>query len=248
MDWKILRKIIFFFTASCLFLFIILLSLAIFYYPGGSRFDYTVVGFDFLNTFVSDLGRNIALNGEENSISQIFFMIGITIMGLSQIYYFCNLPFEIRNKKSSFILTIIGSTIGLVSCILYIAIAYNPWDVNSDLHNKLIYSAAPLLCIAAIIITLAIFLDKQFSKFQGYIFLLLVILFVIFAFATAIGTTLPNQIKWNFRILGHTILIYAEAILFGIVSICMYKHIQTINKHSSRVLQEKDVSIIQAKI
>ncbi|HUT82080.1 MAG TPA: hypothetical protein VMZ29_12840 [Candidatus Bathyarchaeia archaeon] len=248
MNWKIIRKTIFIFTSTCLFLFLILLSLAIFYYPGGSRFDQSTVGFDLLNTFVSDLGRNIAINGEDNTISQTFFVIAITIMGISQIYYFCNLPFEVRNKKSSFILTIIGSIIGILSSILYIAIAFNPWDVNTDLHNKLIYSAAPILCVAAIILTLAIFLDKQFSKFQGYIFLSLVSFFVIFAIATAIGTTLPNRINWNIRILGHTILIYAEAVLFGLISIGMFKHLHTALRSNKSVIDTEEVNINQAKI
>ncbi len=246
MNWRIFREAFFIFTTTCFFLFIVLLSLAIFFYPGGSRFDPSTVGFDFLNTFVSDLGRNIAINGEDNSLSQAFFITAITLMGISQIYYFLNLPFEIRNKKSSFVLAIIGCCVGFTSAILNIAIAYNPWDVNTSLHNKLIYTSAPLLCVTALIFIIAIFIDKEFSKLQGYCFVALFTFFALFAIATSIGTKFPNQIKWNIRILGHLIFIYIEAIIFILLSFNMYKRLHRLNSNNTFLLENENIN--QAKI
>ncbi len=208
------------------FVFIFILSLAIYFYPGVNRFDKFAEGFNFLKNFISDLGQIIAENDQMNTISRILFVIAIVFFSFSQIAFSLNVPLIMRKNKISLIFSSLALIIGTISAGLYIGIAFNPHDINPDIHNKLIYSAAPMVFVSSLLFTIALFLFKVIDKFYSYIMLTLIIIFFIFAIITSIGTQLESEINWAIRILGHTILIYAEAIIYGITAIGFYKHIK----------------------
>lgn len=210
------------------------MSLGIIFYPGGGRlFGLTdSVGYSFWNNFISDLGRLTAINGESNTISHILFATGLIILSIAQFAYHINIQFLIRQKKSSTILGIISAVLGGTYSSLYIALALVPYDVNAVLHNKFIYSGAPFVFVACLVLTIAIFLDKDLPNSFAYLWLVLVIGFAIFAVLTGIGTTLDRDTNWIIRMIGHTILIYTETIIFGVQGIWTWwylrkKHINT---------------------
>ncbi len=210
------------------------MSLGIIFYPGGGRlFGLTdSVGYSFWNNFISDLGRLTAINGESNTISHILFATGLIILSIAQFAYHINIQFLIRQKKSSTILGIISAVLGGTYSSLYIALALVPYDANAVLHNKFIYSGAPFVFVACLVLTIAIFLDKDLPNSFAYLWLVLVIGFAIFAVLTGIGTTLDRDTNWIIRMIGHTILIYTETIIFGVQGIWTWwylrkKHINT---------------------
>lgn len=216
------------------FIFLVILSLSVVFYPGGGRlFGLTdSVGYSFWNNFISDLGRVTAINGEPNTISHILFATGLIILSTAQFAYHINIQFLIRQKKSSTILGIISAVVGGTYTILYIALALVPYDVNPPLHNKFIYAGAPFVFVACLTLMIAIFLDKDLPNFFAYLWLVLVIAFTIFAILTGIGSSLDRDTNWIIRMTGHTVLIYLETILFGIQGIWTWwylrkKHINT---------------------
>lgn len=221
-----MQKITLIFAFICNIVFIFLLSLAIYFYPGGTRFDKFTESFSFLKNFISDLGQVIAENDHINIISRILFITGIVIFSISQIIFSLNVPIILIKNRISLIFSIIALATGIVFAGLYIGIAFNSHDINPNLHNKLIYSAAPMVFISSLFLTIAMFLSKIIDKFYSYIILSLIIIFAIFAIITAIGTQLDHDINWSIRILGHTILIYTEALIYGILAIGFYNHIR----------------------
>ena len=214
-------------------IFVLLMSLGVIFYPGGARLGLTdTVGYTFWYNFISDLGRLTAINGDPNTISHILFTACLIILGIAQFAYHINVQFLIREKKSSTILAIISAALGATYSILYIALAIVPYDVNDVLHNKFIYSGAPFVFGAGLILMIAIFLDKNVPNYFAYLWLVLVIEFAIFAIMTGIGTSLDNETNWIIRMLGHTILIYTETFVFGVLGISTWwylrkKHINT---------------------
>ncbi|NHJ32666.1 MAG: hypothetical protein FK732_07380 [Asgard group archaeon] len=207
--------------------------MSIAFYPGGARLGLDdTVGYTFLYNFISDLGRVTAINGDPNTISHILFATGLILLSLAQISYYFNIQFLIRQKKSSTILGILSAVIGVVSSILYISLALVPYDVNDKLHNKFIYAGAPFVFVAVLVLMIAIFLDKECPNYFAYTWLVLVGLFTIFAIATGIGTSLDRDTNWVIRMLGHTILIFTETIIFVVQGIWTWwflrkKHINT---------------------
>jgi len=237
------KRLVFFLTGVSCLLFILFLTLSIVFYPGGTRFDKYFVGYNFLETFPSDLGRAIAINDQVNTLSKIFFVLGIFVMSTFQLYYYLAIPFFIRAKKASFGLAIFGSILGIISSILYMAIALNPTDVKPKLHNRLIYSSAPLIFVTAVVFIIAIFVDRKFPKFFAYVYLGLFSLFFIFAIATLVGSQLENNyINWVIRILGHNILVFLEAAIFAILNFGVWKYLETLS-HQEQITPEAQKAI-----
>ena len=232
---KKIQRILFLLSGILSSIFIVLLSISIIFYPGGARLGLTdTIGYSFLYNFISDLGRVIAINGEDNFVSHILFSSGLIILSVAQFAYHLNIQFLIRQKRSSTILGIISAVFGATYTIQYIALALVPYDVNDNLHNKFIYSGAPFLFVACLILMIAIFLDTNIPNRFAYLWMVLVIEFALFAIATGIGTSLEQDTNWIIRMAGHTILIYTETIIFGIQGIWIWlflrkKHINSIS-------------------
>jgi len=219
------------------------LSLGIIFYPGGGRlFGLTdSVGYSFWNNFISDLGRLTAINGESNTISHLLFATGLIILSIAQFAYHISIQFLIRQKKSSTILGIISAVLGGTYSSLYIALALVPYDVNAVLHNKFIYSGAPFVFVACLVLTIAIFLDKDLPNSFAYLWLVLVIGFAIFAVLTGIGTTLDRDTNWIIRMIGHTILIYTETIIFGVQGIWTWWYLRKKQINTTTIVNQANI-------
>ena len=64
-----------------------LLTLAGFFYGGGNYVDKTTPYYNFFRNFISDLGRTTSHSGEDNTISIIFFSIGMLIQLIAVLIY-----------------------------------------------------------------------------------------------------------------------------------------------------------------
>ncbi|NHJ48632.1 MAG: hypothetical protein FK733_12675 [Asgard group archaeon] len=220
------QKITLLISASLNSLFVILLSLSITFYSGGSRFHDDYVGYTLLENFISDLGRTIALNDQVNTVSMVLFMVAIMCFSLAQGLLLFNVPFILNNKKIVLAFAIIALIIGIVYIGCYIGIAFNPHDIRAKIHNKLIYTAAPLVFVSSVFLTIAMFLSKTVDRFYSYVMLSLLIVFALFAIATGIGTSLEREINWNIRMIGHTILIYSESVIFITYTFGLWNHVR----------------------
>ena len=83
------RNKIIFLTAmiNCL-QFLLLTTIAMFFYPGGTFSDPNTIGYSIWNNLFSDLGRYIAHSGESNLISFFMYNISLFLMGALYIPYF----------------------------------------------------------------------------------------------------------------------------------------------------------------
>jgi len=139
--------------------FLFLTFLAAFFYPGG---------YDYFNYFFSDLGAEMARNGELNLISSSLFFI--TLIGIS----ICFIPFWLIShilfvNKYSNLLSKIGLVLGLSSTPFIITIALCPLDIKFELH--LIASLIVLFdfMIAIFLYSIAIIISGKYSKSLGFI-------------------------------------------------------------------------------
>ena len=68
--------------------FLILSTLAMMYYPGGTPWDSKTTGYTFWHNALSDLGRTIAYNEQENPIASPLFNSALFLLGLSTFILF----------------------------------------------------------------------------------------------------------------------------------------------------------------
>src|SRR4051794_36623279 len=87
---------------------LILMTIAILVYPGGSMFDKNSTGFNWRTNFISNLFGTRALNGAENS-SRIWAYLGMILLPFSYAMFFSNMSKKLREKSARYILQYGGS-------------------------------------------------------------------------------------------------------------------------------------------
>jgi hypothetical protein len=211
-------------------LFLVLTITAMFFYPGGNRFDTMEPGFNLLWVALSDLGRTHAFNYESNIISQSIFVPGMILLGLSYTFFFFVLDSFYKETNKIKWLSLAGAILGAVSGILYIFIAITPVDVDAGLHNKFIFSAAPFKFGTLICFTIVVFLDKKLPKYFSYLLLAMLIDYILLATAVVVGTIIGGDINWLVRTFGHTLAIFIEVILCAILSLLLFIYLSKTSK------------------
>ena len=77
-------------TRLYILLFLGSLTLAAFFYGGGNYINKESSYYNFFTNFISDLGRTTSHSGDDNTISIVFFTIGMLIQVYGAFYYLYN--------------------------------------------------------------------------------------------------------------------------------------------------------------
>ena len=172
--------------------YLILTTVAMVFYAGGTLVDPSSPGYFFWGNFFSDLGRVIALSGNSNIISYTIFTFSALILCFSFFPFSFAVPSFFKQEKKQFVLSKIGSILGIISISFFIAGILTPWDIYNFTH--LIFSN--LFNFTGVIViffySLAILLNKDYPNKYAYLYL------GLFSFAmvyTIILFNLPKSIS-----------------------------------------------------
>lgn len=199
--------------------FIILTTIAMFVYPGGSSNNPTASNYQFFDNFFSDLGLVQAINGGDNLASQILFTIALTIVGITLIFYFLSMPSFFPSKKVTKWLSIVASINGSISAIAYIGIGFTPADLYIDLHMTFVYFGFTSLLLTTILFTIVIFLSKAFPNFYGWLYLVFSLtqfLYLVILYAGAI--LFSPSMNHLMQVIGQKVIVYTEILCFAVQS------------------------------
>ncbi len=108
--------------------YVVLIIVAMFYYPGGTFSNHDTVGYSFWNNFISDLGRRVSLSGDPNTISRSLYEISQCILYLILSLFFAALPRLFGKAKSARRLAIIGSIFGIIGAVSMVIDTFIPWE------------------------------------------------------------------------------------------------------------------------
>lgn len=154
---------------------VILTSIAMLFYAGGTAVDPNAPGYTFWANFFSDLGRTRAWSGRDNTVSYIMFTVTSIIWSISgiitaiAIYYFFT---EVQLEKR---LSIIGSILLVINGILGVAVALTPWDIYFNEHVILVQIASLVSLIGVLLYIYVIFHNKTFPNKIGYAFIVIIV-------------------------------------------------------------------------
>ena len=79
--------------------YFILSHISMYFYPGGTPWDPSKIGYTYWENFLSDLGETIAKNGEPNLYSMILSNSAIIVFGISICIFYFNYSTFICKKK-----------------------------------------------------------------------------------------------------------------------------------------------------
>ena len=156
--------------------YIVLTTIAMFFYAGGNLVDLSSPGYSFWTNFFSDLGRTVSLSGKPNLISFTIFTITALILGASFAVYIVIFPSLFKKNSKTRSIAIVGSLMGLIFCIGLFGTILTPWDLLYEEHLLFanIFNISGLLVL--IFYSIAILLEKNYpNKFAIALTILLII-------------------------------------------------------------------------
>ena len=115
--------------------FVLLTTIAMYFYKGGTYIDPTPVGYIFWQNYFSDLGRTVAHSGIPNMTSFILFTVTLSLWGITQIPFYITFPTLFKSYSNLRKVSICGSSLGIISGISYVGIAFTPSDITGSLHD-----------------------------------------------------------------------------------------------------------------
>jgi len=206
--WK---KGVFYFSIIGSALFIVLTVIAMFIYPGGSLTDPTTNGYAFFSNFFSELGFLVTKSGAVNTPSAVLFIISLTLAGLGLVLFFLAFPQFFQQRKAERILSLLGSTFGVLSGICFVGVAWAPGDVNLDLHVFFVMWAFRLFPLAVFFYAIAIFRQADYPKAFGWVFIIFGMLLVAYIFLLEFGPSAMDSITGQvIQAAGQKVIVYAS--------------------------------------
>lgn len=146
---------------SFLLVFLIILIVAAFLYPGGTIDDKEITSFSIKYNFLSDMGRTVAINGENNFFSSSLFLLGLTCAGAVILLFFVQVWRLFSDTKTSKTLAIIGTSSGVLGCLCMVGVAFTPVDLFTAPHIAFANWLFRFFFLAALLYTFAILLNKE---------------------------------------------------------------------------------------
>ena len=161
------------------FLYVILSSIAMAFYAGGTYIDPNTQGYSFWSNFLSDLGRTRGYSGKLNTVSCVLFTIMYTTLGFLLIPFFIVLPQFFNENKSERRNCLIGSIFGIITGISYICVAFLPWDLYFLAHGAFGAISSFTLLIALLLYSRVIIHNEIYPKKYAFTLITLEVLLVI---------------------------------------------------------------------
>lgn len=197
-------------------LFIILTTICMFLYTGGSKHEPILEGYTFYKNFFSDLGRTVAWSGEKNSYSCILFSFTAGILSIFVFIYFyttLNVFKENINVKK---LIKSGAIIGMVAAIHFFGIAFTPGDILHDIHLYFVRVAFGLIIISTSFYIPAILKTKGYENFYAYILIVFTLGSAFYFYILLFGPSTSEPDGLIFQVVAQKIIVYIQIISLSI--------------------------------
>jgi hypothetical membrane protein len=140
-------------------------------YPGGTFRNHNTEGYTFSQNFLSDLGRTVAFNGDENYFGAILYIIGLSFAGIMTIMMFVKLPEIFSQDKWTKRCLLLSRILGVMAGISLIGIACIPNNLFDIPHTIFVNIAFVKLLQSLTLLMFCIYRTAQFPNKYGYILL-----------------------------------------------------------------------------
>ncbi|MFX0185684.1 MAG: hypothetical protein ACFE95_21575 [Candidatus Hodarchaeota archaeon] len=222
------RKWAFRFTIFGCIQFILLTSLAMFTYAGGTRIDPNTTGYSFFQNFFSDLGRTESF-GNPNTVSSILFFIALVVTSFAFATFFAAIPGIISVEKPA--LLKVASILGIISAVSFSCVALTPTNLFPLLHDIFVVFG---FFFSLIVSSLMFYLFKDLEtipKIYSYAFLGYICIILVYgsvSFVTTLFIGIDNIVSLFLRVTAQKIVSYYMIICFLIQSLGALKNYPSI--------------------
>jgi hypothetical protein len=89
------------------------------------------------------------------------------------------MPYLFVETKVQKSLAIFGSILGVITGVSYVGVAFTPLDVYQQVHIDLVHIGFTSFFLVVIVYLFAIFLNKNYSNFYAYIFIVFAVILIL---------------------------------------------------------------------
>ena len=200
-------------------LFVILVSLAMIFYVGGTRDNPALIGYSFWGNTISDSGRTIAWSGVLNITSMVFLSTALIVFAIFFIPFYLTLSKLFSEGKIEKYASKIGFFLGVIFSLAYIGIAFTPADILYTPHMIFVLIGYICAFVMSVCFTIAFFKNKEFSNIYSIIFAL----FTVFYFVTQIIAIVGLASDRNLMVLMQKLGTYVSIGVFFIIGYGIWK-------------------------
>ena len=126
------------------------------------------------------MGAVIAKNGELNYVSSALFSIALVIVAVALVPFWLIMRSPFTKSKREKVLSILGSSFGLISFPFLIGVAISPIDTQLDTHIIMTLIFFSLFVLATLLHSVVIILNQDYPKYSA------IVGFVLFGISTVI--------------------------------------------------------------
>ena len=200
-------------------LFVILVSLAMIFYAGGTRDNPALIGYSFWGNTLSDSGRTIAWSGVLNITSMVFLSAALIVFALFFIPFYLILSKLFSDGKVEKYSSKIGFVLGVIFSLAYIGIAFTPADILYTPHMIFVLIGYICAFVMSVCFTIAFFKNKEFLNIYAMIFAL----FTVFYFVTQIIAIVGLASDRNLMVLMQKLGTFVSIGVFFIIGYGIWK-------------------------
>ena len=192
-------------------LFVVLTVAAMFFYPGGSLQDPSTKGYSFFGNFFSELGFLHTRSGADNIISASLFVPALTLAGFGLMFFFLAYPQFFGKTRTGRFLSLCGSLSGIISGLCFVGVAWAPADISLNLHRDFVLTAFRLFPLAVVFYVAAIFMDKEYPRIYGWVFVVFCMLLATYIILLEVGPSPAGSMEGLFiQVAGQKVIVYAS--------------------------------------
>jgi len=114
-------------------IFILLNTLAISMYTGGTYLNNSNPGYSMGFNFLSDLGRTISFSNNNNLISSLLFNVSLILAGIVFVMFFYKVQYVFQKEQSQFFIRL-GTISGICGGFSLAGVGITPSDLYLNLH------------------------------------------------------------------------------------------------------------------
>jgi hypothetical membrane protein len=157
--------------------FLVLGTLAMRWYPGGTLLERSTVGYSFFENYLSDLGRTMSWSGEPNTVACVLFNTAVVVLGLSLIPFFLFLPSHAPDRS---LILWIAAVFGVGSACALIGIGLTPYDIRLEAHQEALFFWVASLLAAVVLHAWALLTSEEASSLFALLSLGLAVVVLIY--------------------------------------------------------------------
>ncbi len=237
MDCAMKQKLLSFVMDACL-LFLILTTLSMLFYPGGTRSNPGTEGYLFFENFISELGLTQNYAGGSQTASFLLFTIALALAGLALALYFSIAPSLFWESHLTRALSLVGSFFGIISGLSFIGVAFTPANLYLTPHRLFVQLAFVTFFIAVAFYAIAIILNPIFPNLYAWVNIAFGVLLGIYIWLLFNGPGLNTENGLIIQVTGQKIITYAAIICMFVTA---YGSRNAVIIRSKEIGQEKRV-------